>query len=215
MLDIGAGTGLLAMMAAKAGAPRVLAVEMAVELARLARGNVSKHALDERVRVLHCHSSSLRPQPAAADAPADAWQGKAALLVFETLGSDPLCEGLLPTLRDARERLLTFDAVVIPAHLEVYVALVESRELANLNGIGESVEGMDLSALNRLSHRSRAIRLHDYPHRVLSKPRIALRLRLDSADELPPLSGETQLEVPVLQAGTAHVVVAWSVAPPS
>ena len=51
----------------------------------------------------------------------DRWERRADLLVFEILGTDPLCEGLLPALQDARERLLTPDARVVPCMVEVRV----------------------------------------------------------------------------------------------
>ncbi|KOO28615.1 arginine n- type iii [Chrysochromulina tobinii] len=207
VLDIGAGTGLLGMMAARVGATRVLAVEMAPELARIARGNVTEHGLDERVRVLECHSTHLKLDAASADP----WKRTASMLVFELLGSDPLCEGLLPALHDARKRLLTPGALVIPAELEVHVALVQSEQLARLNCTAAPVGGMDVSALRRVAHRVRPVRLSDVAHTVLSRPRVAVRMKLDDPIELPALSGGTHIELKAELNGTVHAVVAWFV----
>ena len=65
VLDIGCGSGLLAVFAARAGAPRVLALDMTRELAQVAQGVVRKHELQSRVHVLPIHSSELT----LADAP--------------------------------------------------------------------------------------------------------------------------------------------------
>lgn len=204
VLDIGCGTGLLAMIAAsKAGASRVLAVEMTPELAAIASQLVASHGLSHSVRVLQCHSSQL-----SLDTAHDPWQQRADLLVFEILGTDPLCEGLLPTLRDARSRLLTQDAIVLPCALEVHVMLVESDKLARLNSVLGSAGGINLGALNTMSHRTRAVRLSELPHTALTKVQTALRLQLDAA-EPPDLEGQTEIEMSAVANGTAHAVICW------
>ena len=214
VLDIGSGTGLLAMLAAKAGAPRVLAVEMTPELASIAKGLVASHGLEESVRVMPCHSSKVHLDPTLdptydpSKPNKDKWQRRADLLVFEILGTDPLCEGLLPALRDARTRLLQPTATVIPCELEVHAVFVESEELARLNSVSEPVAGLDLSALNRLSHRTRAVRLSELRHEMLTNPVMALRLKLDKL-EAPAAEGEAEIELPVKHSGKAHAIVAW------
>ena len=214
VLDIGSGTGLLAMLAAaRGGAPRVLAVEMTPELAAIATELVNSHGLSHAVRVMPCHSSQVHLDPPLTDddeptTSSDPWQRRADLLVFEILGTDPLCEGLLPALRDARARLLSPTAAVLPCALEVHVALVQSEDLARINSITEPVGGLDLSALNTLSHRTRAVRLSELKHVVLTKACTALRLDLD-AEEPPELEGESEVEIHVAQTGTAHAVVSW------
>lgn len=205
VLDIGAGTGLLAMYAARAGAPRVLAAEMAPEMARLATEMIATNGLTHAVRVVAAHSSRLRLE----DAPhADPWERKADLLVFEILGTDPLCEGLLPALRDARSRLLHPDAVVIPCGIEVHAVLVSCEALMRLNSANVPTCGLNLSPLSAMSHRTRAVRLLEYPHVKLTRAKVTLKLRLDTT-EPPPSSGETEVELTCEHTNTGHMVVAW------
>ena len=205
VLDIGSGTGLLAMLAAhRARAPRVLAIEMTPELATIAQKLVDRHGLAESVRVRACHSSEVELH----DSAEDPWQRKAELLVFEILGTDPLCEGVLPALKDARERLLAPWAVIMPCCIEVHVVLVSSEELSKLNSIRQQVGGINMGALNALSHRTRAIRLSELKHDLLTEPQVALRLQLD-AEEPPALKGETELELNTSRNGVAHALVAW------
>jgi len=215
VVDIGSGTGLLAMLAAKAGAPRVLAIEMTPELATIAQGLVESHGYVQQVRVMACHSSRVHLDPTLdptydPELPrlADPWERRADLLVFEILGTDPLCEGLLPALRDARARLLSPTATILPCALEVHAALIESDELMRLNAVSGEVSGIDLSALNQLSHRTRAVRLNDLRHVMLTKPVTALRLNLDG-DEPPATEGEVEVELQVEHSGKAHAVIAW------
>ena len=215
ILDIGSGTGLLAMLAvAKAGARRVLAVEMTPELAAVATKLVNVHGLSHAVRVLPCHSSQvhLDSRTRSTDdeelGQADPWKRRADMLVFEILGTDPLCEGLLPTLRDARSRLLTKTASILPCALEVHMMLVQSEDLARLNSVVRKLDDVDLNALNEMSHQARAIRLSQLSHTPLTEARTVLSLQLD-ADEPPEVEGETEIEVCVKATGTAHAVVAW------
>jgi ribosomal protein L11 methyltransferase len=52
VLDVGAGTGILAMVAARRGAGRILALEPDAEAARAARENVARNGLSGRVGVV-------------------------------------------------------------------------------------------------------------------------------------------------------------------
>ena len=111
-----------------------------------------------------------------------------------------LASNYLPTLESARA-LLAPDAIVLPSRLQVHVALVQSDELAALNGVQSPVlGGIDLSAINGLAHRSRPVRLNDVPHALLSRPTVALELRLDDAGQ-PLASGEAIASLEVCRGG--------------
>jgi type II protein arginine methyltransferase len=140
VLDIGAGTGLLAMMAARAGAADVISCEMNGAIAEAAAEVVRANGLADRVRVIAKHSGDL--DPAELGGPAD-------VLVSETISNDVVGQAWLPALADARARLCTADARIIPARTIARVAL------ANDNGLGRErmgeVDGFDLSAFNSLA----------------------------------------------------------------
>lgn len=109
VVDIGTGTGILAATAAMAGAKHVYAIERSGNYASLARSFFEHNALCHRVTVIEGDSTRVQlPQ-------------KASLLVSEVIGNDPLNEGLLPTLVDARKRLLQPRARIIPQRLRIFV----------------------------------------------------------------------------------------------
>ena len=56
--------------------------------------------------------------------------------------------------------------------------------LFSSNAVTQPVVGLDLTALNGLSHRTRAVRLHEHRHVILTEPCVAIRLVLDG--ETPP-----------------------------
>ncbi|KAL3927019.1 MAG: hypothetical protein SGPRY_003018 [Prymnesium sp.] len=226
VLDIGCGSGLLAMLAARAGAERVLALEMSAQVASVADEIVRAHGMEGRIRVLPKHSTQLQlataPPPLQAQAEETTSAGGRALraLPKTTAGMRWAAEvGYDAPRWDQRADMLVFEilgtdplaegALILPCQVDVYAALVDSPEIFSLNSIS-SPSGLRMEALNSLSQRTRPIRLCEWEHTFLTEPRVVLRLRL--ADErLPPQEGEGEVEVVVRGSGTAHAVVAWFV----
>ena len=118
VLDIGSGSGLLAMMAARAGAARVTSLEMVPALAAAARHITRENGYGRRVTILGQKSTDLNEQDL---------HGRADLLVCEIVDDQLLGEGVLSTVQDARRRLLRPNAQIIPSGAVVYVLAVEMR----------------------------------------------------------------------------------------
>jgi predicted nicotinamide N-methyase len=149
VLEIGAGTGLLAMMAARAGAAEVITCEMAPAVAEKAAEIVALNGYADRVRVVAKHSDQL-------DAEAD-MGGRADILVSEIVSNNLLGEFVLPAHERAVRDLLKPGARVIPARGAVRVALAHNAR-ENLNGL-TNVGGFDLSAFTTLAQPVRQIRV--------------------------------------------------------
>lgn len=108
VLDIGTGSGVLAVAAAKAGAKRVYAVE-ASDIADVAERVFAVNDVRNRVTLLPGWSREMDlPEPAD-------------LLVAEVIGNEPLEEEILETTLDARRRLLKPGARMIPHALTLLV----------------------------------------------------------------------------------------------
>ncbi len=138
VLDIGTGSGLLAMMAARAGASKVLGCEMVTELATVAGDLIWQNGYEEQIRVINRHSGTIR---IGKDLPE-----KADVLVSEILDAAVIGEGVLPSHRHAVKELLKPGGVVIPARIECFVQLIALPELRVAWPVGE-VEGFDLSGM--------------------------------------------------------------------
>ena len=137
VLEIGTGSGILAMMAARAGAAQVITCEMNPIVAETARTNIARNGYADRILVLDKHSGKL-------DAAGDLG-GRMDLLVSEIVSNDLLCEDILPVQERAVRDLLVPGAPVIPARGTIRVALAENtwpkRAPAGM------VDGFDLSAM--------------------------------------------------------------------
>lgn len=109
VLDIGAGTGILSLFAARAGARRVYAVERS-EVAELARRLVETNGMSGRIEVLHADVSSIDlPEPVD-------------VIVSEWLGGYALDENLFPLIVTARDRWLKPGGRLIPELITSWIA---------------------------------------------------------------------------------------------
>ncbi len=107
VVDIGTGTGVLAVTAALAGAKHVYAIESST-MGRLAQQAFAVNGLSDRITLVPGRSEQI-------DLPE-----KADILVSEIIGNDPLDEEILETTDDAVKRLLKPNARLIPESLSIY-----------------------------------------------------------------------------------------------
>ncbi len=198
VLEIGTGSGILAMMAARAGAARVTTCEVNPALADVARRIVAANGFGERVSVVGRKSTQIevgRDLRQAAD-----------LLIMEIFDSILLGEGVLPSLDDARQRLLKPDARVLPQRARVYAAAVEMPGLRRVNPIRQ-IAGFDLSLFETFSNPAgQMVELGAEPHRLLTEPFAVFDF--DFTQPVPN-GGENRPEVKAIAEGTIHAVAIW------
>jgi protein arginine N-methyltransferase 1 len=193
VLDLGAGTGLLAFLACRSGAARVYAVEQG-PIADLARDLAKANGLADRVTVLHGHSTRVElPEPVD-------------LILSETIGSFGLEEDLLESLEDARQRLLRPGGRILPDRLQLWAAPTEESPAPD--GWAALVEqrwGLSFVPLELLG-RHLTGHLRAAPERLLAEPRILVDLDL----HLPrPATVAGTAEYRVERAGLLAGWVGW------
>lgn len=128
--DIGAGTGLIGLMAAKLGAREVMLYE-AAEVAGVADA-VLKANKARGCHLMPCHSTEMEDPP------------RVDLVVSETLGNYAFEENIIATLADAERRHLKDGGVIIPSRIRQFVAPVVSdrihRELTVWDDVGFDID---------------------------------------------------------------------------
>lgn len=198
VLDIGAGTGLLAMFAAKAGAAKVISCEANPVLAEIAAQVIEAHGLSDSITVIPKMSSQLEVGRDL-DRPAD-------VIVSEIVDCGLIGEGILPTLKHAREHLLAPGGRLMPVAGRVYGALLQSKVIMGLNRVSNA-GGFDVALLNSVATVGHyPVRLHTWPHTILSE---AVELVAFDFANGPLEDGSAKVSLPVVEDGTAHAIVAW------
>ena len=196
VLDIGAGTGLLAMMAARAGAARVASCEMNRAVADAAAEIVALNGYSDRIRIVAKHSTDLDP--------ASDLGGRADVLVSEIVSNDMLGQSVLPVMEDAVARLLKPGGAMIPASGRVRVAL------AHWAGLDERLPGeaagFDISPFRRLDRVPQRLGRGDPRLALLSDP--ADLFDFDFASGGPFLPERTKLELRA-SGGRVNGIVQW------
>ena len=135
VLDFGAGSGILSVLAARAGASRVYAIEQTT-MAVLAQELAVTNGVDEIIRVIQGNVLDIEP-PERVD-----------VIVSEWLGGFGIDEGMLPPLVVARDRWLKPTGAMIPNAVTAWAALVHNRYLEDMVGfLRDNPYGVDLDAL--------------------------------------------------------------------
>ena len=143
--DIGAGTGLLGVMAAKLGAKDVFLYE-AAEVAGVAAETIKANRA-KTCHLMPCHSTEMDDPP------------QVDVVVSETLGNYALEENIIDTLADARARHLNKGGAVIPSRITQFAAPVITdrihRELIVWDEVGF---GIDLAGARVMSLNNAYVR---------------------------------------------------------
>uniref|UniRef100_A0A6I8MZS1 Protein arginine N-methyltransferase n=1 Tax=Ornithorhynchus anatinus TaxID=9258 RepID=A0A6I8MZS1_ORNAN len=127
VLDIGTGTGLLSMMAVKAGADFCYAVEVFKPMADAAVKIVEKNGLSDKIKIINKHSTEV-----TVGQDGD-MQCRANILVTELFDTELIGEGALPSYEHAHRHLVEAECEAVPHRATVYAQLVESRRMWSWN----------------------------------------------------------------------------------
>jgi protein arginine N-methyltransferase 1 len=116
VLDIGAGTGIFALLAGQFGARRVYAIEPN-DAIQVGRDLAAANGYADRIEFIQELSTRVI-LPERAD-----------VIISDLRGVLPLCEGHIPAIADARRRLLAPGGVLIPQRDTLWAAVVEAPQV--------------------------------------------------------------------------------------
>ncbi|MCP4456156.1 MAG: methyltransferase domain-containing protein [Planctomycetes bacterium] len=199
VLDIGAGTGILSIFAAQAGARKVYAVERS-PVAQCARQIVADNGLSDRVEVFQGEMEGM------------ALPEKVDVIVSEWLGGYGVDENLLPIVIHARDRWLKPGGVMIPGTTTSWMAPAYDVYLQeDINFWYSRPYGVDLSVVGDDSQRRTEATCHHIKPENLSCG-AQLMWTVDSHTCTPAQSSgifEAKLEFVSEHDGAVNVLAAW------
>ena len=113
VIDLACGTGILGLLACRAGAARVYGIESG-SIISLARDLARANGLEDRIRFIFAHSSHAH-LPERAD-----------VLISDQIGQFGFDAGLIAAVADVRTRLLKPGGRIVPRRVTMYLAPVET-----------------------------------------------------------------------------------------
>lgn len=136
VLDVGCGTGILSLFCAKAGASRVIAVDNS-DIIDKARENVFNNGFFEQI-------TCLRGKIEEVVLPVE----KVDIIVSEWMGYCLLYEAMLDSVIWARDKYLRPDGLMIPSHMNMWVAPMSDPEyVMDHISFWRDVYGFDMKAM--------------------------------------------------------------------
>lgn len=111
-LDIGAGTGVWAILAARLGAKRVVAIEIEESLIPVIFRHAQENGVADKIEIIHGNSDDVKIR------------GKFDVIVSELFGGDALGEKTIKSFVNLRNRFLAPGGILIPQKMAMLAAPV-------------------------------------------------------------------------------------------
>lgn len=194
VVDLGAGPGIFALVAAKLGARHVYAIERD-DVIEVGRELAKRNGLSSQVTFIHDDASSVR-LPRRCD-----------VLISDLRGTLPLYKRHLPAIIGARRRLLAADGCVIAEKDRLLVAVVRAPDAHRkmVEPWRLQPEGLDLTpALSYVTNIPWSDRTA--ADALLTQPAQWAEINYLTVEH-PSVAGQVSLTT--VQAGEAHGLLVW------
>ncbi len=196
VVDLGSGTGVLGLLACRAGASRVYSVDQ-TGMAAFARRIAADNGFADRVIAVRGHSSRVE-LPERVD-----------VIVSDMIGRIGIHSGSAEALIDVRNRWLRPGGWLMPAAVETWIAPVEQPALhADVDFWAAPVAGFDMSAVRR-SAANTGYPCTFEPAQLLAPGAIGARWEYRAGDAS---FARGTASFSVARSGVFHGVAAWFVA---
>ncbi|KAI8367011.1 S-adenosyl-L-methionine-dependent methyltransferase [Choanephora cucurbitarum] len=195
VLDVGCGTGILSMFAARAGAKQVFSVDNSaiIEKAKL---NIKENGLDHIITCVRGKVEEIKLPVNKVD-----------IIVSEWMGYFLLFEAMLDSVLVARDRWLAPNGIMAPSHTRILICALEDESLKNDRvHYWNDVYGFKMSAMKPNLEEA----LVDYiqPHSVMSDVVTIKDLYLQDIT-IKQLDFSNPFKITVKRDGQIHAFSGW------
>ncbi len=194
VLDIGTGTGIFALLACRFGARKVYAIEPN-EAIQVARELAAANGYADRIEFIEDLSTRVTlPE-------------RANVILADLRGVLPLYDHNLPTMLDARARLLAPGGAMIPQRDSLWAALVSAPDLYEpyVKPWEEQSYGLNTQAARRIVINSWGAG-RAKPEQMLTSPQLWTEIDYTNITDV---NTHGELAWTMQQAGTAHGLCVW------
>lgn len=142
VLDVGCGTGILSMFAAKAGASKVIGIECS-SIVEHAQKIVAANHLEDVIKILRGKVEELE-LPDGVD--------KVDIIISEWMGYCLFYESMLDTVLYARDKWLRSDGLMFPDRATLFLCAIEDRQYKDEKiNWWDNVYGFDMSCIRKVA----------------------------------------------------------------
>ncbi len=199
ILEIGTGSGLLAMLACQCGTKqKVITCELEPVIASTAQKIIERNGFANSIKIIPKISKELT---VGEDLPE-----KADLIVSEIISNEFLGEGVLSTIEDAKNRLLAPNGIIIPEAGSIMINLIGGESIGKKLYVGK-VLGLDLSEFNQIKRKKISIDQQMNRLEMYATDTEAFNFNFYREKYFPP---EIKvLEIPVTKSGKCYGFAQW------
>ncbi|KAF3102790.1 type I protein arginine N-methyltransferase Rmt1 [Orbilia oligospora] len=196
VLDVGCGTSILSMFAAKAGAKHVYAVDMSTIIEK-AREIVAVNGLSDKITLIQGKMEEI-------ELPVD----KVDIIISEWMGYFLLYESMLDTVLLARDKYLAPGGLIFPDKASIYMAAIEDGDYKEEKiGFWNNVYGFDFTPLQGTALAEPLVDTVDLKA-VVTDPCLVLSLDLYTVKP-SDLAFTAPFDLAVRRNDFIHALIAW------
>lgn len=196
VLDVGCGTGILSMFAAKAGAKQVVGIDMS-------------NIIDQAVKIVAANGLSdvitlVKGKLEEAVLPIQEFD----IIISEWMGYFLLYESMLDTVLLARDKYLKPGGLIFPDHAMLYLAAIEDQEYKEEKiNFWDDVYGFDYSCIKDIALREPLVDTVELKS-VVSNPYLIKHIDLTTAKK-EDLDFTAAFELKATRNDYVHAFLAW------
>jgi len=196
VLDVGCGTGILSIFAARAGAKHVYGVEYA-SIAKHAQEIANENGFQDKITIIKGKIEEVT-------LPVD----KVDIIISEWMGYFLLYESMFDSVLFARDKWLKPDGMLFPNRSIIYMAGIEDEQYKSQKiGFWDDVYGVDMSSIKKWALFEPLVDVVDTELiNTEACPIFDVDLKTVTKDELDFAS---EYEIRVTRDDKMHAIVAW------
>jgi len=196
VLDVGCGTGIMSLFAAKSGAKKVFAVDNS-DIVFQAKNIVEDNKLSDVITVIKGKIEEI-------DLPVD----KVDVIISEWMGYCLLYESMLQTVLFARDKWLKPDGVILPDKATLNLVAIEDSEYKEDKiNFWDNVYGFNMSSIKKMAMQEPLVDVVD-PNQVMSNSYRLITIDINTIKE-EDLSFKVPFRLVSLRDDFCHAFVAF------